>query len=915
MAARASVTPLMSRHRVPLRRLSAVLPPLGACLVALSAIAAPLRAQLSPEPLVVLRAMSMADGADHYGAPLIQAPDGFMYGASIYGGPAGGGTVFRLNPDGTGYTNLYSLPTSGNYSPRALVLSRDGRLYGAMSLGHAFFTLNRDGSGFAIIKTLAISAEGTAPIRMIEGSDGRLYGGALSSGAGGAGTIFRMNRDGTGYTVLRALSSASDGREPGPGLTEGIDGRFYGATTFGGAHDMGTIFRLNADGGGFTVLRHIASNEGARPYGKLIMASDGRLYGLGFWGGTAGTGAIFRMNLDGTGYTVLHSLTTGVEGGYTTAGLMQARDGAFYGVTPSAGLGGSGVIFRYDPIANAASVLASFNRFVHGNSTNMTLMQAADGRLYGMTRSGGANDQGTLYAYSIAPRLTSATTATATVGQPFSYRLTATLSPTSFAASNVPPGLTFNTATGELAGTPTQAATFNVTVGAANANGTTTGRLTLAIAQGTASIGFSNLNQAFDGTPKSPTITVTPAGLPLTVTYNGSSTPPSNAGTYTVVATVNDANYTGTASATMTIALQPAVIASQTAAPTVLAGTTTTLSVTATGSPPLTYRWQRRPSGGMTFVDLADGDGFAGTSTASLVITQPGLALNGDEFRVVITNGSGATTGVAIPLTVLPASRLRNVSIRASITPGEPLVVGFVANPSVSPLLVRAIGPGLAPFIGGAATLAGNPSLAIYTTGTTPIAVNDDWAGGTALATAFANVGAFPLPPTSPDAALLFDLNQASTAQMRVTSTGIGLVEIYDPTNDPLRRVVNLSARHHVGAGANALVAGFVISGTGTKTLLVRGIGPALRTFGVTDALNDARLDLFDAAAVRVNANDDWPLDLAATFAQAGAFALLPGSKDSAMVVTVPTGAYTVQLSSGDGAEGQGLIEVYELLR
>jgi hypothetical protein len=106
---------------------------------------------------------------------------------------------------------------------------------------------------------------------------------------------------------------------------------------------------------------------------------------------------------------------------------------------------------------------------------------------------------------------------------------------------------------------------------------------------------------------------------------------------------------------------------------------------------------------------------------------------------------------------------------------------------------------------------------------------------------------------------------------------------------------------------------GFAISGTGTKRLIVRGIGPGLSVFGVTAALTDPLLTVYTAAGARLVANDDWPESLAADFAKVGAFALASGSKDAALSLNVPPGSYTVQLSSGAGRAGPGLIEVYEL--
>jgi hypothetical protein len=127
--------------------------------------------------------------------------------------------------------------------------------------------------------------------------------------------------------------------------------------------------------------------------------------------------------------------------------------------------------------------------------------------------------------------------------------------------------------------------------------------------------------------------------------------------------------------------------------------------------------------------------------------------------------------------------------------------------------------------------------------------------------------------------------------------------------------LTNVSARAFSGTGASALTAGFVIGGTGTETLLIRGVGPALTQFGVAGALATPQLTLFNAAGQIINANASWGggATLAAAFAQVGAFALPAASADSAILVTLPPGLYTVQVNGAASATGIALIEVYEV--
>jgi hypothetical protein len=151
------------------------------------------------------------------------------------------------------------------------------------------------------------------------------------------------------------------------------------------------------------------------------------------------------------------------------------------------------------------------------------------------------------------PSITSALTASGTVGVPFSYSTTATNSPTSFAASNLPAGLSINPATGVISGTPTAAGTSSVGLSATSTFGSGSNTLTLTIAKGPATVSLGDLTQTYDGTVKSASATTSPASLPVDFTYTGASVPPVNAGTYTVFGVVHDANYAGSASAPFTI--------------------------------------------------------------------------------------------------------------------------------------------------------------------------------------------------------------------------------------------------------------------------------------------------------------------------------------------------------------------------
>jgi hypothetical protein len=270
----------------------------------------------------------------------------------------------------------------------------------------------------------------------------------------------------------------------------------------------------------------------------------------------------------------------------------------------------------------------------------------------------------------------------------------------------------------------------------------------------------------------------------------------------------------------------------------------------------------------------------------------------------------------------VPGSQIVNLSTRSFVDVGDKIqIAGFVVTGSQpKQVLIRASGPALA-----LANLPGvlpNPVLTLFDRTGTPIGQNIKWAGDAAIKAAAERVGAFPWPNDSADSALLVTLSPGLyTAQVAgaASSSGTALIEIYDADSSPSNRLINISTRSLVGTGSNLQIAGFVITGSQPKQVLIRAGGPILASaFGMTGVLPSPVLKLFDRTGAEMKQNAGWGSDptaaplIRATAARVGAFAWPENSADSALLVTLLPGLYSAHVTGKSGETGTALLEVYD---
>ncbi|MGO8670964.1 MAG: choice-of-anchor tandem repeat GloVer-containing protein, partial [Capsulimonadaceae bacterium] len=342
------------------------------------------------------------------------------------GGSTGAGTIYQITSAGD-LTTVYSFSSTDGANPNALMQGSSGNFYGSTvnggscNLGTVYEITS---AGSETILHSFIGSDGANPYGLVQGSNGNFYGATGGGGSSGNGTVFEITSAGA-LTSLYSFSGP-DGSDPGGGLIQGRDGSFYGTTQYGGGNwngtaesGNGTVFRITP-GGTLTTLYSFSGLDGSSPIGSLVQDNDGNFYGNTQYGGTTyvsesnpGSGAVFRITPGGT-LTTLHSFT-GSDGSWPNGSLVQAANGDLYGTTYDGGADGSGSVFYITP-AGALTTLYSFTDADDG-AEPWWIVQGSDGNFYGTAQYGGASEVGTAFKLTTAGTLTTLYSFTGTDGE------------------------------------------------------------------------------------------------------------------------------------------------------------------------------------------------------------------------------------------------------------------------------------------------------------------------------------------------------------------------------------------------------------------------------------------------------------------------------------------------------------------
>jgi uncharacterized repeat protein (TIGR03803 family) len=367
-----------------------------------------------------------------------------LYGTAKSGGSSSNGALFAFNLGSSGFTNLHTFAgflasshtNADGANPVAALLVSGARLYGATHTGGAFsngtiFALNLDGSGFTNLHTFtavsganATNRDGANPGAGLIISANTLYGTAENGGTGGNGAVFALNTDGSGFTNLHSFTAVNpitgtnrDGANPAAGMI--LSGNtLFGVAPYGGRSANGTVFALNTNGSAFTNLHDFpaffgsayTNAEGANPLGDLIL-SGSTLYGTTEFGGTNGNGSVFALNTNGSAFRDLYSFTaldaatstTNSDGANPRAGLSLSGN-ALTGVAQFGGPAGNGTLFTLNTNGSSFSILHGFTAnpsYTNSDGIWPSGLMFAGATLYGTAEYGGATGSGTVFSLAL----------------------------------------------------------------------------------------------------------------------------------------------------------------------------------------------------------------------------------------------------------------------------------------------------------------------------------------------------------------------------------------------------------------------------------------------------------------------------------------------------------------------------------
>src|SRR5439155_9535283 len=289
---------------------------------------------------------------------------------------------------------------------------------------------------------------------------------------------------------------------------------------------------------------------------------------------------------------------------------------------------------------------------------------------------------------------------------------------------------------------------------------------------------------------------------------------------------------------------------------------------------------------------------------------------------------AGDTRAITAATSTSPTLWLGNISTRSFVQTGDNVMIGgfIVQGTGTKRVIIRAIGPELTQY--GISNALANPTLELHNTAGALIGSNDNWQttiiGGIITSNQVSDIQNSGHAPTAAnESAIIANLppgNYTAIVRGVINTVGVTLVEVYDLSPRASSSLVNISTRSFVQTGENVVIGGFIVQGTGIKRVIIRAIGSELTQYGITNALNNPRLELHNGSGALIATNDNWQTTILGGIITSNQVSDIQNSghaptaaSESAIIADLPPGNYTAIVRGVNNTAGVGLVEVYDL--
>jgi uncharacterized repeat protein (TIGR03803 family) len=321
--------------------------------------------------------------------------DGYLWGMSLMGDQNYSGLIFNYNPVSGEYNKKFDFEYGDGESPYgSLLLASNGKMYGMTCYGGqddngVLFEYAPVTNEYQVVVYFNLSNGANPHGSLIQASNGLLYGVTYSGGTNEVGVLFSYNPE--SMELIPLYNFDYNGYGPLGSLYEASDGKLYGLTSEGGINNSGVLFVFDINLVSFQIV--YSFSDGEKPHGSLIESTDHKLYGLTTYGGPSDYGTLFSYDIANSTFHRLYNFSS-QDGRNPFGDLLELSDGKLYGLTQSGGDNYLGVLFEFDPLSSTYTKLFDFKTGA-GYYPYGSLMQGSNGKLYGLTRCGGYISTGT----------------------------------------------------------------------------------------------------------------------------------------------------------------------------------------------------------------------------------------------------------------------------------------------------------------------------------------------------------------------------------------------------------------------------------------------------------------------------------------------------------------------------------------